>query len=199
MKDYKWNQVFKPLLEKYKPKTFCEIGCHEGLTLKSLIPLSKELGYKIDYIGYDAFELAERPTFEYPKNPITGEMEHNGKESASYEKIKDRCDKYVKNDLLESYNIIKGWTHEVLKGPLQFDMVYIDGGHSYSTVKWDYEQVQNSKIIIFDDTYENKFPGVAKFIQELKSQGIDVKEIIEKNENGKTIMQCAIIINKDAV
>ena len=46
MKDYKWNAVFNPLIEKYKPKTFCEIGCHEGLTLKSLTPLTKELGYK---------------------------------------------------------------------------------------------------------------------------------------------------------
>lgn len=195
MKDYKWNKVFKPLLEKYKPKTFCEIGCHEGLTLKSLIPLSKELGYKIDYVGYDAFELAVRPTFEYPKNPITGEMEHNGKESASYEKIKERCDKYIKNDLLESYNLIKGWTHDVLVGPLYFDMVYIDGGHSYSTVKWDYEQVKDSKIIIFDDTYENKFPGVAKFIKELKDSGTNVNEIIETNSNGKVIMQCAVIVN----
>jgi hypothetical protein len=105
MKDYKWDKIFKPLIEQYKPKTFCEIGCHEGLTLKSLTPLTKELGYKIDYIGYDAFELAERPTFEYPKNPITGEMEHNGKESASYEVVKERCDKYVKNELLEIFFI----------------------------------------------------------------------------------------------
>ncbi len=196
MKDYKWNMVFKPLIEEHKPRTFCEIGCHEGLTLKSLIPLSKELKYKIDYVGYDAFELADRPTFEYPKNPITGEMEHNGKESASYDKINERCKKYLENDLLNSYDLIKGWTHDVLKGPLYFDMVYIDGGHSYSTVKWDYEQVKNSKIIIFDDTYPVKFPGVAKFIDELRNSGTDVQELIEKNQNGKVIMQCAIIINK---
>jgi len=199
MKDYKWNAVFKPLIEKYKPKDFCEIGCHEGLTLKSLTPLIKELGYKINYIGYDAFELADRPTFEYPKNPITGEMEHNGKESASYNIIKERCEKYVKNDLLESYDLIKGWTHDTLIGPLIFDMVYIDGGHSYSTVKWDYEHVKDSKIIIFDDTYPVKFPGVAKFIEELKTSGIPVTELIEKNAEGKTIMQCAIIINENTI
>jgi len=199
MKDYKWNAVFKPLIEKYKPKTFCEIGCHEGLTLKSLTPLVKELGYKITYIGYDAFELAERPTFEYPKNPITGDMEHNGKESASYNTIKERCDKYVKNELLESYDLIKGWTHDTLISPLAFDMVYIDGGHSYSTVKWDYAHVMNSKVIIFDDTYPVKFPGVAKFIEELKTSGIAVTELIEKNAEGKTIMQCAIIINENTI
>ena len=196
MKDYKLNAVFKALIEKYKPTTCCEIGCHEGLTLKSLTPLTKELGYKIEYIGYDAFEMADRPTFEYPKNPITGEMEHNGKESASYEIIKERCNKYVKNELLESYKLIKGWTHDVLTGPLTFDMVYIDGGHSYSTVKWDYEQVKDSKIIILDDTYPVKFPGVAKFIEELKTSGIAVTELIEKNNAGKTVMQCAIIINE---
>jgi hypothetical protein len=196
MKDYKWNAVFKPLIEKYKPKTFCEIGCHEGLTLKSLLPLVKDLNYSIDYIGYDAFELADRPTFEYPKNPITGEMEHNGKESASYQKIKDRCDRYVKNNLLSSYTLHKGWTHDMLIGPLKYDMVYIDGGHSYLTVKWDYEQTKDSKIIIFDDTYPIKFPGVAKFIEELKSTSINITEMIEKNDTGKVIMQCAIIINE---
>jgi len=199
MKTYKWDAVFKPLIIKYRPKTFCEIGCHEGLTLKSLTPLVEELGYKITYIGYDAFEMAERPTFEYPKNPITGEMEHNGKESASYDVIKERCDKYVKNELLESYELIKGWTHDTLIGPLTFDMVYIDGGHSYSTVKWDYEQVMNSKVIIFDDTYPIKFPGVAKFIEELRSSGTLITELIEKNDNGKVIMQCAIIINETVI
>lgn len=200
MKQYKWEKVFKPLIEKYRPETFCEIGCHEGLTLKTLAPLIKELNYSISYIGYDAFELAERPTFEYPKNPITGEMEHNGKESASYGKIVERCEKYKKDGSINTFELHKGWTHETLQGPLVFDMVYIDGGHSYSTVKWDYEQVSDSKIIIFDDTYPVKFPGVAKFIDELKIQGVEIEEIIEKTAEGKTIMQCAIIINnKDEI
>jgi hypothetical protein len=166
------------------------------LTLKSLLPLVEDLKYSIDYIGYDAFELADRPTFEYPKNPITGEMEHNGKESASYQKIKDRCDRYVKNKLLSSYELHKGWTHDTLTGPLKYDMVYIDGGHSYPTVKWDYEQTKDSKIIIFDDTYPVKFPGVAKFIEELRSTGINITEIIEKSDTGKVVMQCAVIINE---
>jgi hypothetical protein len=126
-------------------------------------------------------------------------MEHNGKESASYNVIKERCDKYVKNGLLESYKLVKGWTHNTLIGPLAFDMVYIDGGHSYSTVKWDYEQVKGSKVIIFDDTYPEKFPGVAKFIEELKTSGIQIKELIEKNNDGKVIMQCAIIINEQEI
>jgi hypothetical protein len=75
-------------------------------------------------------------------------------------------------------------------------MVFIDGGHSYSTVKWDYEQVKDSKVIIFDDTYPAKFPGVAKFIEELRTSGMPITELIEKNNDGKFIMQCAIIINE---
>jgi hypothetical protein len=78
-------------------------------------------------------------------------------------------------------------------------MVYIDGGHSYSTVKWDYEQVKDSKIIVFDDTYPVKFPGVARFIEELRSLGINITELIEKNNNGKVIMQCAVIINEQEI
>lgn len=195
MKDYKWNLVFEPLLKKHKPKTFCEIGCHEGLTLKNLCPWYKDnVGFPIHYVGYDAFELAVRPTFQYPINPITNEYEHNGKETASYEKIITRCEKYQNVQQLASFNIVKGWTHDTLKGPLVYDMVYIDGGHSYQTVKWDYEQVKDSKVIIFDDTYEIKFPGVAQFIDELKKTKT-VHEIIHKNEEGKVLMQCAFIEN----
>jgi hypothetical protein len=196
MKDYKWNLVFKPLIDKHHPKTFGEIGCHEGLTLKMLCPYMLEnLKQPITYFGYDAFDLAERQNFQYPQNPYTSEWEHNGKESASYEVIYNRCEKYKKTGALEDYKLIKGWTHDTLKTPLKVDMVYIDGGHSYSTVKWDYEQVQESKVIIFDDTYPVKFPGVAKFIEELKNQGIDVHEVIHKNDAGKIIMQCAYIEN----
>jgi len=195
MKEYKWNSIFLPLIQRWRPQTFCEIGCHEGLTLKSLCPTVKGLGYEITYIGYDAFDLADRPTFEYPKNPFTGEMEHNGKESADYKKLIERCEKYKKDKSLKSYIIYKGWTHETLKDDSQFDMVYIDGGHSYSTVKWDYEHVKKSKIIIFDDTYPVKFPGVAKLIDELKEQNLNIKEYIEKDKTGKIIMQCAVIKN----
>jgi hypothetical protein len=44
-----------------------------------------------------------------------------------------------------------------------------------------------------------KFPGVAKFIEELRSSGTSVTELIEKNDNGKVIMQCAVIINEQEI
>jgi hypothetical protein len=40
---------------------------------------------------------------------------------------------------------------------------------------------------------------VAKFIEELKTSGIAVTELIEKNAEGKTIMQCAIVINENTL
>jgi hypothetical protein len=57
----------------------------------------------------------------------------------------------------------------------------------------------NSKVIIFDDTYPIKFPGVAKFIEELRSAGTPITELIEKNDNGKVIMQCAVIVNENVI
>jgi hypothetical protein len=53
-----------------------------------------------------------------------------------------------------------------------FDFVYIDGGHSYETVKHDYEQVKDSKLIVFDDV---KITGVNKFVKELIDDGIQIE------------------------
>ena len=50
--------------------------------------------------------------------------------------------------------------------------MYIDGGHSYETVKHDYHKVKDSRIIVFDDV---KIAGVYKFVHELKDQGIPVE------------------------
>jgi len=55
--------------------------------------------------------------------------------------------------------------------------VYIDGGHSYETVKHDYEKVKDSKIIVFDDV---KITGVNKFVKELSNQGINVEIVKTK-------------------
>ena len=67
----------------------------------------------------------------------------------------------------------RGFTHETLKYK-KYDFVYIDGGHSYDTVKHDYEKVKDSKVILFDDCQE---PTVFKFTEELRQNGIDIQYI----------------------
>ena len=128
------------LIKTYKPKTYCEIGVHNGLSAAGIV--FEMLKYHSDvYIeAYDAF---------MPVNKI----EHNGK-SVSGDEHYNRCIKRFKGIRSQypsfSYKIIKGLTQDTLKEQA-FDFAYIDGGHSYETVKHDYEKLKNSKIILFDD------------------------------------------------
>jgi hypothetical protein len=73
-----------------------------------------------------------------------------------------------------TYDLNQGFTTDTLVEPRVFDFVYIDGGHSYETVKHDYSMVKDSKVIVFDDL--NLAP-VLKFVNELIEEGVDIKTV----------------------
>lgn len=52
----------------------------------------------------------------------------------------------------------------------EFTSAYIDGDHTYEGVKADFEKAAPhvDKVIMFDDYADPRFPGVQKFIDELK-------------------------------
>ena len=55
-----------------------------------------------------------------------------------------------------------------------FDLVLIDGDHSYVGVKNDYEYTKNkAKIFVFHDIVNNAAEGVVKFWNELKKNKED--------------------------
>lgn len=63
--------------------------------------------------------------------------------------------------------LIKGTTDDV-KGNV-YDIVFIDGDHSYEWCKRDFENVGKfAKICIFHDIFEPTCPGVQKFWEEIK-------------------------------
>lgn len=68
-----------------------------------------------------------------------------------------------------------------------FDLIFIDGDHSYSGVKSDYEICKNSgKIFVFHDIINDVCPGVVKFWNELKNNETDTYnfyEFIEQYED----------------
>ena len=167
------NIVYE-LIAKYKPKTYCEIGLHNGLTAAGVV--KEMLKYHDDvYIeGYDAFQEVTR-------------VEHNGKSMSGdthYNTCVKRFEGIKRSKPRFTYKIIKGLTSDTLK-PKKFDLAYIDGGHSYETTLFDYNMLKESKIIVFDDY---NLPGVMKAVDEI---GLGEEMILNVRKKRKWL-----IINK---
>jgi len=165
-------EFYIPILQKFVPLNICEIGTHHGNSAIQFIDIILPLvpaKHKLHYTGYDLFEEADEALTEY---------EHNGKGPGSFKRAKGnlehRVTKYKKKF---SYKLIKGNTFDTLEKQA-YDFVYLDGGHSYETVKHDYEKIKDSKIIVFDDY---QLPEVKRAVDEIINSIDKDYEILENN------------------
>ena len=156
--------TMKEIIGDAKCKFIGEIGTHKGGTAQQLIYLLAPRVDKLVYWGYDIFD-GDNPNLELRK------IERNGKSQPTYTQAEYAFNKISKRIPNLEYKLHVGFTTDTLK-PTKFDFVWIDGGHSYDTVKHDYNMVKDSKLMIFDDV---KIPGVHKFVHELIDQGVDVE------------------------
>ena len=54
--------------------------------------------------------------------------------------------------------------------------MYLDGGHSYDTVKHDYGKIKNSRLVVFDDAVnKNNANDVNIFLDELSQEGKEIQ------------------------
>lgn len=154
----------------YISTNFCnnilEIGTNQGKTAKKLIELS--LNNQVNYYGIDLFQ--ELYSYEIS-------LQEMSIQPSSISDVKDLINN--KNSIL-----LQGFSKDIFNtyfknNSIKFDMIIVDGGHSYSTVKLDTEfslsRINPSKSIFIDDytdepTYPENNPnkyGVKQYIDEL--------------------------------
>lgn len=147
---------FEKIFNHYKPSTICEIGTHDGKSAVQFVDYCLKLNSKLLYVGYDIFD-------DVKDNKAFHDKEINGKGAGKYRVAKGNLEHRRSKHKKFKFKLIKGYTQDTLSNEV-YEFVYIDGGHSYETVKHDYLKLKDSQVIVFDD-YQTE--GVKKFFDEL--------------------------------
>ena len=177
-KDKVNGDLLLDLIFKYKPKNFLEIGVLEGVTSRNVCELLYQI-HKDDFkfTGVDLFgiDLLNSNTKEF--TPISNKISNPLK--WFFFKFILRIEPHSKEgvDFLlkkfgNSINILKGNSNQVLNqiNLKKIDFVFLDGGHSYETVKKDLQILTSSldknSVIVCDD-YNLSHYGVKKAVDEI--------------------------------
>ena len=147
---------FYQIFDSIKPKTICEIGTHDGKSAVQFVDYCLKTNPKLKYIGYDIFDAVKDDKLFHIK-------ETNGKGAGKFNTAKNNLMHRQTNNKKFKFKLVRGLTQDTLVES-SYDFVYIDGGHSYETVKHDYNKLKNSIVIVFDD-YQTD--GVKQFFDEL--------------------------------
>jgi predicted O-methyltransferase YrrM len=179
---YKLNLDRKNYILKYirknKPKTILEIGVFNGAFAKRmLLNATNSMDHSISYTGVDLFE------------DLSSEV--HKKEISLWALKKDLVYKDLSKVKNTQITLLKGYSSDLLpllEGKMKFDLILIDGGHSYETVKSDFDftkKLVNTNGAIFFDDYVNKLGvvkegyGINKVVDNLNRAEYSVK--ISKN------------------
>ena len=155
------------LIKQNKSKNILEIGVFNGNFALRMLEIAQKHNTEISYTGVDLFSSkfnSKIKVNEVSLQPLAM--------SDVKEKLK------VFNDV--KIELHSGYSKEVLPqfiGKKKFDLILIDGGHSYETVKNDWlnslQLISKNGIIIFDD-YSNRRGekkggfGIRKLINEIQ-------------------------------
>ena len=182
-KDIKSGIFLLNLVNEIKPKNFLEIGVLEGVTSRNVCELLNNINKgNFSYIGIDLFgdNVIENNSKEF--TPISYKI--NNPLKWLYFKVflrmkpnsKD-CVEHLLKKYKHSINILKGYSKDLLKeiDLKEIDFVFLDGGHSFKTVKEDLRllilNLKKDSVILCDD-YNILHYGVRKAIDEIKDNHV---------------------------
>ena len=174
-----FDQIFIDLIKEKKPKIFLEIGVFTGVTARNVCELLSLINNNdFSYYGIDLFEdykeaiskefipkfLSENQNFSNPLKSFVYNFLLKEKLN-SLSSVSNFLKKFKSN-----IRLIKGNSLEILpKIDLKmFDMIFVDGGHSYETVKYELgyilKNIKNNCLVVCDDYTLLETPGVKKAI-----------------------------------
>lgn len=167
------------LINEYKPSNFLEIGVLEGVTSRNVCEILSRLNNgNFSFTGIDLFghDIESNNTKEF--TPISKKI--NNPFKWIYFKLflkmnpnSKKCVELLLKKFKDKINIHKGYSQDILKtiNLKKINFVFLDGGHSYETVKEDLRilvsNLKDKSIIVCDD-YNIQHYGVKKAVDEQK-------------------------------
>ena len=175
-------------IEIYKPRNFLEVGVFQGVTSRNVCEKLHEINREnFIFHGIDIFEDTnvdiDNQEMTIKHNKISNPFKHLifntilKKDLFSEESIYNFLKKFKNN-----VRLYKGFSDTELPkiDMSKIDFIFLDGGHSYKTVKSDLSLIlkgmKKNKIIICDD-YDQINYGVKKAVDELVNQVFEIKEL----------------------
>ena len=187
-KDINSANILLDQIEIYKPKNFIEVGVFQGVTSRNVCEKLYEI-HKENFLfhGIDIFEDTniniDNKEMTIKHNKISNPFKHLifniilKKNLFSIDSIYSFLKKFKNN-----VQLYKGFSETELPkiDMSKIDMVFLDGGHSYETVRSDLslilKGIKKNKIIICDD-YDQVDYGVKKAVDELLNQVTEIKQL----------------------
>ena len=206
--DLKYKKYFRKALLKNKelgflflkeiaiknPKVFLEIGVFQGVTARNVCELLyKNHKSKFKYIGVDLFSVNNSEEDPFTSEIIPGIRQNNFLKKIYFKYILKK-DPYSIDAVLhllkkfkENVRLIKEDSNTALKNldMSKIDYVFLDGGHSYETVrndlKYSKKVLQNNGTILCDDYNLHYAPGVTKAVDEfVLNNDLNLKFILNR-------------------
>ena len=176
-----FGQIFIDLVKQQNPKNFLEIGVFTGVTARNICELLSSINNKdFFYLGIDLFEDFQEaisnevvPEFLVKKQNFSNPLKSLVYNFLLKEKLNSlhSVSKFLKK-FENNIELKKGNSLSILpKTDLKiFDMIFVDGGHSYETVKFELEiilkNIKDNCLVVCDDYSHQEAKGVKKAIDE---------------------------------
>jgi len=176
-----YGQIFIDLVKQQRPKNFLEIGVFTGVTSRNVCELLSSINNNdFFYLGIDLFEdfqeaisnevvpefLVKKQNFSNPLKSLVYNFLLKEKLNSLYS-VSKFLKKFENNIELKKGNSLNILPKTDLK---IFDMIFVDGGHSYETVKFELEiilkNIKNNCLVVCDDYSLQEATGVRKAIDE---------------------------------